>query len=79
MVESRFLRPKAGFYVTKALSVGKLGKGHAAILFCAEKRLDFVIAVITLYVSVEGVPREMIHELRENQFPRIHDICLLLC
>ena len=63
MVESGFLGPKAGFYVTKALSAGKLGEGHAAILFCAEKRLDFVIAVITLYVSVEGVPRKMIHEL----------------
>ena len=79
MVESRLLGPKAGFYVTKALSAGKLGESHAAILFRAEKRLDFVIAVITLYISVEGVPRKMIHELRENQFPRIHDVCLLLC
>jgi len=79
VIEFFGLGAQAGFYVTKAISVGKLREGRAAILLRAEERFDFVIAVITFYVSMEGIPWKMLHELRENQFPRVHDICLLLC
>ena len=63
LVESFGLGTQTGFQVAQALSIGKLGKGHAAILFRAEKRFDLMVTVITFYVSMEGVPWKMIHEL----------------
>ena len=78
VLESFGLSVKADFDIAQAFPVGELGESHAAVLFCAEKRFYLVVAFITFYASTERVPWKVAHYLRENQFPRIHDVCLLL-
>jgi hypothetical protein len=49
-----------------------LSEGHAEKLIETRKAPDFVIAMIAKNVLVELVSRQMLKQLSEDRFPRIH-------
>ena len=60
------------FDLAETFSVGKLSEGHAKKLIEAGKPSDSVIALIPPDTLVEFVFGQKVHELRENDSPRIH-------
>jgi hypothetical protein len=72
VVQLGALRPQAGFDVAQALAVGQLREGHAEILVEAAELLDPVVAVIARHAPSEGVERQVVHDLREDELAGIH-------
>ena len=72
MIQLGGLRAQAHLNVAQARSVGELGKRHASVLVRAPKRFDFVIAIVSLYAAMKMMPRQMLHDLGENQLACVH-------
>ena len=47
-------------------------KGHAKVLLEAVEGLELVIAAIAAYAMPEGVQGQVVEQLGENEFARIH-------
>jgi hypothetical protein len=73
VVELAMLRPKARFYISQALPIGDLGKGHGVILVETCKFFDFVVAVVAIHALAKDMERKKLHHLRKNHFSGIHD------
>jgi len=74
VVELLGLRAQTRFDVPQALAKRQLRKGHAPKLILAREALDHVIATMARHASRQGLLRKMLHQLREYQFPRMHQI-----
>lgn len=61
----------------QAAPVGKLGKGHAPVLIRAAERLYVQVTAVSGDAPVEHVPREVSHDLGEDQAAGIHHAFLL--
>jgi len=51
-----------------------LSKNHTEVLVQAGKALDFVVAMIAFYTSLEGVYRKMVDNLREYELTCVHKL-----
>ena len=71
------LGAQAGLDVAQAAPVGELGKGHAPVLIRAAERLYVPVTAVSGDAPVEHVPREMSHDLGEDQAAGIHHAFLL--
>jgi hypothetical protein len=56
------------FDVAQALAVSQLGEGHTEKLIEAGKRLNLMVAVVTLNTPSKGVQRHLFDHLCENEF-----------
>ena len=72
MVQLVRVCPQAGFDVPQAFAESQLGKRHAQELVEVGERERRIAARILRHAAAEGVRRQMIHQLREYQFSRIH-------
>ena len=72
MVELGLHGTQAAFDVPKALSVGQLSEIRAEELVQTGERSYAVTASIPAHACVELVPRQEVHQLRENDPSRIH-------
>ena len=72
MVELGRLRTQAGDDVAQAVAVGELREGHAAKLIGTAEIADAMIATITIDNAPKGLPRQMLHKLREHQLTCVH-------
>src|SRR5690606_33908996 len=63
---------QAAFYVSQTLSIRKLRERHHAELLGAGKGAYPAIAAIPLNDSIEGAPRQKVHDLREQRLAYIH-------
>ena len=72
VVELRALGTKARFDVAQALAIGELCKCHAAELIRTTETAHTRVAAITIDDASEGIPRQVIHQLREYQFAHVH-------
>jgi hypothetical protein len=72
MVEFIFERTQAGFNVSKAFSVGKLGEGHAKELIVAGEFSDSPVAMVTIDAFLEFMAGKKVHQLRENSTANVH-------
>ena len=62
---------EAGFDIAQAVSTSELRDCHASILVLAFEAF-LSVAVVALYATSEGVYRQMIYRLFENEFARVH-------
>jgi len=72
VVELGRVRTQTGFDVAQALAVGQLRKRHAAELARATEFAHPTIAAVALDDAPEGLPRQMLHQLREHQLAYVH-------
>ena len=72
VVELAGLRRKADLDVAQALPVRQLGKRHRPQLVLTAEALDPAITAEARHCAAEGVHRQMIHQLRENQLSLVH-------
>jgi len=72
VIELGRLRREADLDVAQALAVGQLRKGHDAKLFGAGQRLHVAIAVAPIDDAMEGLPRQEVHQLREQRLACVH-------
>ena len=72
VVERGRLRREARLDVAQALAVGQLGEGHAAQLLGARQCAYAVIAAITGHNALKGLPRQEVHDLREQGLANVH-------
>jgi len=72
MIELLSAETEARLNITKALSVGELGKSHAKTLGKARKTLDLVVALITINTFTKFIHGQTIHDLRKYRPARIH-------
>ena len=72
VIKLRRLCAQAGFDVAQALPVGKLGEGHAQELIETIEAADVEIAAILRDQSAKGVPRCVLHDLREHELASVH-------
>ncbi len=72
MIQFALQGAQACFDLAETFSVGKLSKGHAQKLIEAGKSSDSVIALIPPDTLVEFLLGQKVHELGENDSPRIH-------
>jgi len=73
MVQMVLSRPKTGFDIAKALSIGELGKGHAKELVPAREAFDLVLAFVALDTFLKIVPWQKLHDLCKDMLPSIHE------
>src|SRR5665647_4863 len=59
---------KTCFDISKALSIGELGKGHTKKLVPTSKAAYFIVSRISLDQTLEVIMRYPLHELGENKF-----------
>ena len=76
MVQLGRVGSEAGFDVSQAFAKSQLSKSHAQELVEMGERERRVTTGIFRHAPSEGVQRQMIHELREYQFSRIHGYTL---
>lgn len=74
VIELLGLRAQTGFDVAQALAERQLRKRHAQELIQARKAQNLVIPTITRHASRECLFRQVLHQLREHQFPRMHNV-----
>lgn len=72
MIEMVGAGAKAGFHITKAVSIGKLAKGHANKLAPASECFYFIIAAITSNAAPESFGVNEIEDLGKNKFSGVH-------
>src|SRR5262249_5722003 len=72
VIELGRLSRQADLYISQALSIGYLSKGHHAKLRRARQRPDCPIAMISRNDTVEGTPRQQVHQLREERLAIAH-------
>ena len=72
VIELGRLCAEAGFDVAQTLPVGKLGEGHAQELIETAEAADVEIAVILRDQAAKGVPRCVLHHLREHVLASVH-------
>jgi hypothetical protein len=77
VVELAVLGPQAGHNIPKAFPVRHLGEGHAEILVETGEFLDLEVAAISIDALMKDMERQMLHDLRENKFARVHAPTLL--
>src|SRR5665213_142024 len=66
------LRAQAGFDVAQAFPVGKLGESHAQELIETAEAAHVEIALILRDQSAKGMPRCVLHDLREHELASVH-------
>jgi hypothetical protein len=72
MIEFGVHRPKTGFDISKAFSIGQLSKSHTEELIEAGESSETTLTSITSHTFVEFVSWQEIHELREDDAPTVH-------
>jgi hypothetical protein len=73
VVQLGCLTAQAGFDVAQALPIGQLGEGHAQVLVETGEVLDLVFPVVAGDTAAKGGQRQMRHDLREDEFARVHE------
>jgi hypothetical protein len=63
---------EARYDVSQAFAKGQLSEGHAEELIEAREASDFVIAVISKNTVIEFESRQVLKQLSEDRFSRIH-------
>src|SRR5674476_1056178 len=66
------LSRQAYFDIAQALAVGQLREGHDAKLLGATEAARPVIAAVTIDDAMEGLPRQEVHDLREQGLAEVH-------
>ena len=66
--------PQAGFDVAQVFAKRKLTKCQTQKLIATREAAMSPIASVTTHARIEFVPWKTIHELRENQFQRMHQL-----
>jgi hypothetical protein len=64
---------QARFDIAQALAIGELSKGHDHVLIETTEPFGVALALVARDASAKGMQRQVIHQLRENEFARIHD------
>jgi hypothetical protein len=72
VVELLVLRAQARFDVPQTLAKRELGERHAKVLVHAGEALNLVVPAVPSNAALEYHRRQMPHELREDQFSRMH-------
>jgi len=72
VVELARLSGQTDLDIAQALAVGKLRKGHDAKLLGATEASYPVIAAVAIHDAMEGLPRQEVHDLREQRLAEIH-------
>src|SRR5262249_59689454 len=72
MVELGAVCSQAGLDIAQALFPCELRKCHAQILIETREALDLVLAVVVSNTTPEGRQRQVLHDLRENEFALVH-------
>jgi len=72
VVEPLGLRAQACLDVAQTLAKIQLRERHAQVLIHAREALDLVIATVPRHTALEHHRRQVIHQLRKNQLPRMH-------
>jgi hypothetical protein len=65
-------RAQTSFDVTKALSIGQLGKGHGEVLLPAGELFDIAITAILRHAATELAIRKKTDQLGEDAFAFVH-------
>ena len=60
------------FDIAQALAVGQLREGHDAKLLGATQAARPVIAAVSIDDAMEGLPRQEVHDLREQGLAEVH-------
>ena len=63
---------QTGGDISKVFPIGQLCKEQTKILIETAKRLNFAIALVTLYTSAKLMKRQMFKKLSKNGFSCIH-------
>jgi hypothetical protein len=72
VIKSVRARHQAVDRISQTVPIGQLGKRHAKKLIPAGKRLNFVVAPVPCYASVELLRMYRIEELNKNRPSCIH-------
>jgi len=72
VIELALMCAQTGFDISKALSVGQLGKGHTEVLVEAPKAFYIPLALVTLHATPERVHWQVVGYLGKNELARIH-------
>jgi hypothetical protein len=72
MIQFVLHRTQAGYNISKAFSVGELGKGHAKKLVQAGEVFHIAIAGVSINALVKLTHREKVHQLGEYESSCIH-------
>jgi hypothetical protein len=72
VVELLVLRTQTGLDVPQTFAKRELGERHAQVLVHAGESLDLAIPAVPSHAALEYHRRQMPHELREDQFSRMH-------
>ena len=78
VVELCGLNAQAGLDVAQAGPIGEQSEGHTSVVIRAGERLDLAVSVVAGHAATETVPRQVIHDLREDQLAGIHRHPLLM-
>jgi len=73
VVQLVFLSTQARFDIAQTLAEGELRKGHAEVLVETGEGLRVTVAVVARHTAPEGVNRQMVDDLRENEPAGVHD------
>jgi phytoene dehydrogenase-like protein len=73
VVELGRLTAQTGFDVAQALPVGRLCEGHAQVLVETGEVFDLVLSIVASNAATESGQRQMRHDLRKNEFARVHE------
>ena len=71
-IELGGLCAETSFDVAQTLAIGQLRKGHGAELFGTTEAAHPVVAAITGHTAGKRGPGKKIHQLRKQQFARVH-------
>jgi hypothetical protein len=72
MVQLLLDGPQAGLDVSQAFAKGELGKCQTQKLIATREAALPSVAAVSPHASVEFVPWDKLHQLRENQLTREH-------
>ena len=72
MIEFLPVGVEARYDVSQAFAKGQLSEGHAEELIETREASDFAIAVISKNIVIEFESRQMLKQLSEDRFSRIH-------
>src|SRR3989304_5890500 len=72
VVELACLGGQTDLDIAQAFAVGKLREGHDAKLLGTTEASYPVIAADAIHDAMEGLPRQKVHDLREQRLAQIH-------
>jgi|SRR5688572_10858752 hypothetical protein len=58
--------------MSRKLSIGQLRERHREILVEAGKGLDLVLSTVARHATTKRCQRQVLRDLRENQFAQVH-------